>query len=206
MSQTYGYARVSSIDQHEDRQIAALVSEGVDMSHIFVDKISGKDFDRPMYRELVSRLKKGDLLCIKSIDRLGRNYEDILSQWKLLTKDRMVDISVIDMPLLNTRSPIEGLVGTFISDLVLQILSFVAENERINIRQRQAEGIAIARERGVRFGRPEKENPPMFAHYCLRWETGEITASSAASELGMPVSTFKYKAKKYTGHCDKATK
>lgn len=154
----YGYARVSSTDQNEDRQLIALHQAGVDDKFIYIDKQSGKDFNRPQYQKLLRKLKAGDLLYIKSIDRLGRNYEEIQVQWRILTKEKGVDICVIDMPLLDTRRG-KDLVGTFLSDIVLQVLSFVAENERNNIRQRQAEGIAAARAREVHLGRPVKEAP-----------------------------------------------
>lgn len=157
----YGYVRVSSQDQNEERQMIALAEVGVPKERIYMDKQSGKDFNRPQYRRLVRQMKKDDVLYVKSIDRLGRNYEDILEQWRVLTKRRGVDIVVLDMPLLDTRRG-KDLVGTFLSDIVLQVLSFVAENERSNIRQRQAEGIAAARDRGGRFGRPERPVPENF--------------------------------------------
>ena len=159
--QIYGYIRVSSTDQNEDRQMIALHSRQVPERNIYMDKQSGKDFDRPQYKKLVERLKPGDLLYILSIDRLGRNYEEIQRQWRTLTKESGVDICVIDMPLLDTRSG-KDLMGTFIADLVLQILSFVAQHERENIRQRQAQGIAAAKARGVRFGRPPNPRPPNY--------------------------------------------
>ena len=155
MGNVYGYIRVSSLDQNEDRQRIAMGGRAVPEKNLFIDKQSGKDFNRPQYRRLVKKLKPGDLLCIQSIDRLGRNYEEIQDQWRRLTKDLGVDISVIDMPLLDTRNG-KDLMGTFIADLVLQILSFVAQNERENIRRRQAQGIAAAKARGVRFGRPSR--------------------------------------------------
>ena len=158
ISNIYGYIRVSTREQNEDRQLIALQSVPVPERGIFLDKQSGADFERPQYRRLVKKLKPGDLLYIKSIDRLGRNYEEILNQWRVLTKEKGVDIVVLDMPLLDTRRG-KDLVGTFLSDIVLQVLSFVAENERANIRQRQAEGIAAARKRGVRFGRPSVTAP-----------------------------------------------
>ena len=157
-SNSYGYVRVSSRDQHEDRQMAAMAEVGVPSEHLFVDKQSGKDFHRPQYQRLLRRLRPGDVLYVKSIDRLGRSYREIQEQWKLLTKDRSVDLVVLDMPLLDTRLG-KDLLGTFISDVVLQVLSFVAENERVNIRQRQAEGIAAAKARGVKFGRPRLPLP-----------------------------------------------
>ena len=162
MSQNiYGYIRVSSRDQNEDRQLIAMRKIDVPEKNIYMDKQSGKDFERPQYKKLVKKLKKDDLIYVKSIDRLGRNYEEIQNQWRVLTKDKGVDICVIDMPLLDTRRG-KDLVGTFLSDIVLQVLSFVAENERSNIRQRQAEGIAAAKARGVRFGRPPRPLPEGF--------------------------------------------
>ena len=162
----------------------------------YIDKQSGKDFERPQYKKLLRKMKKDDLLCIKSIDRLGRNYEEILAQWRILTKDKGIDIMVLDMPLLDTRRG-KDLMGTFLSDIVLQVLSFVAENERVNIRQRQAEGIAAAKARGVRFGRLPKPLPPNFRTVYQRWKHDEITGTAAAKECGMPLSTFRYRAKIY---------
>ena len=164
--------------------------------NIYTDKQSGKDFNRPQYKKLLRKLKKDDLLCIKSIDRLGRNYEEILQQWRVLTKEKGVDIVVLDMPLLDTRRG-KDLMGTFLSDIVLQVLSFVAENERSNIRQRQAEGIAAAKARGVRFGRPPKPLPANFHSACQRWKSGKITGTQAAEECGMPLATFRYRAERY---------
>ena len=161
MGNLYGYIRVSTREQNEDRQMIALRELAVPERNIFIDKQSGKDFERPQYKKLLRKMKKDDLLCIKSIDRLGRNYEEILAQWRILTKDKGIDIMVLDMPLLDTRRG-KDLMGTFLSDIVLQVLSFVAENERINIRQRQAEGIAAAKAIGVRFGRPPKPLPGNF--------------------------------------------
>lgn len=158
---TYGYIRVSSHDQNEDRQLIALHEVGVLDADIYIDKQFGKDFERPQYKKLLRKLKRGDLLYVKSIDRLGRNYKEILEQWRILTKDKVVDIVVLDMPLLDTRRG-KDLMGTFLSEIVLQVLSFVAENERVNIRQRQAEGIAAAKARGVRFGRPLAPLPENF--------------------------------------------
>lgn len=186
---TYGYARVSSTDQNEDRQLIALHQAGVDDKFIFVDKQSGKDFNRPQYQKLLRKLKAGDLLYIKSIDRLGRNYEEIQVQWRILTKEKGVDICVIDMPLLDTRRG-KDLVGTFLSDIVLQVLSFVAENERNNIRQRQAEGIAAARARGVHLGRPVKEAPADFERIVQAWEKKEITMEEVTQMTGMSETTF----------------
>ncbi len=161
MSKVYGYVRVSSTDQNEGRQMIAMTNRYVPKVNIYVDKQSGKDFNRPMYRKLVRRLKPNDLLYIKSIDRLGRNYEEIITQWRILTKEKKVDIVVIDMPLLDTRTG-KDLMGTFIADLVLQLLSFISENERKTIKQRQREGIEAAKQRGVRFGRPEKPLPEIL--------------------------------------------
>ena len=168
----------------------------VPKKNILIDKQSGKDFERPRYKKLIKRLKKDDLLYIKSIDRLGRNYNEIQEQWRILTKEKAVDIVVLDMPLLDTRRG-KDLMGTFLSDIVLQVLSFVAENERINIRQRQAEGIAAAKARGVRFGRLPKPLPPNFHAVYQRWKHGEITGTAAAKECEMPLSTFRYRAKIY---------
>ena len=196
MSNIYGYVRVSTREQNEDRQMIALREMGVQPSNIFLDKQSGKDFERPNYKKLLRELKKDDLLYVKSIDRLGRNYEEIQNQWRLLTKEKGVDICVIDMPLLDTRRG-KDLVGTFLSDIVLQILSFVAENERTNIRQRQAEGIAAAKAKGVKFGRVPKPLPDGFHNAYQRWKRGEITGSEAARECGLPRSTFIYRAEIY---------
>ena len=190
---TYGYIRVSSRDQNEDRQRIALHHVGVSEGQLFIDKQSGKDFDRPNYQRLVQQLKKDDLLYIKSIDRLGRNYDEILQQWRILTKEKQVDIVVLDMPLLDTRRG-KDLMGTFLSDIVLQVLSFVAENERANIRQRQAEGIAAAKARGVRFGRPCKPLPENYDEVYHNWQDGLISGADAARACGMPLTTFRYHA------------
>ena len=192
----YGYIRVSTREQNEDRQWIALREVGVPEKNILLDKQSGKDFLRPQYRRLVRKLKKDDLLYIKSIDRLGRNYGEILEQWRLLTKEKGVDIVVLDMPLLDTRRG-KDLMGTFLSDIVLQVLSFVAENERVNIRQRQAEGIAAAKARGVRFGRPPKPLPENFHSVYQRWKAGKLTGTAAAKECRMALSTFRYRAEIY---------
>ena len=192
----YGYVRFSSKDQNEDRQMIALREVGVPEKNIFVDKQSGKDFNRPKYKRLLKRLKTDDLLYVKSIDRLGRNYEEIQNQWRILTKDKKVDIVVLDMPLLDTRRG-KDLVGTFLSDIVLQVLSFVAENERSNIRQRQAEGIAAAKARGVRFGRPPATLPENFYQVYQQWKSGKITGLEAARMCDMPMSTFRYRAEIY---------
>lgn len=192
----YGYIRVSTKEQNEDRQVIALSEANVPIKNIYMDKQSGKDFERPQYKKLLRRLKKDDLLYIKSIDRLGRNYEEIQNQWRYLTKERGIDIVVLDMPLLDTRRG-KDLVGTFLSDIVLQVLSFVAENERTNIRQRQAEGIAAAKARGVRFGRPPKPLPDNFDAVYRQWKGGKLSAVKAAEKCGMPVATFRYRANGY---------
>ncbi len=192
----YGYARVSSRDQNEARQILALKEAGVKDENIYTDKQSGKDFERLRYKELVKKLKKDDLLYIKSIDRLGRNYDEIIEQWRIITKEHGVDIVVLDMPLLDTRRG-KDLMGTFLSDVVLQVLSFVAENERSNIRKRQAEGIAVAKANGVRFGRPPRPLPENFKDVYRKWQFGEITQTEAAKECALPLSTFRYRVKNY---------
>ena len=185
----YGYVRVSSADQNEDRQMIAMNNLQIPVKQIFMDKQSGKDFERPAYRALMKKLHSGDLLYIKSIDRLGRNYAEIQKQWRIITKERGVNIAVIDMPLLDTRNG-RDLMGTFIADLVLQILSFVAQNERENIRKRQAEGIAAARARGVRFGRPVKKPPENFATVVHEWERGKLTLSEVLEQTGFKEATF----------------
>jgi len=189
MSKTYGYVRVSSADQNEDRQMIEMERAGVPPGNIFIDKQSGKNFDRPNYKRLVRRLKDGDLLYILSIDRLGRNYEEIQNQWRILTKDKGVDIVVIDMPLLDTRQG-KDLMGTFIADLVLQILSFVAQSEREKIKERQEQGIAAAKARGVRFGRPEKEVPDDFVHMVGLWEKKELPLPELLQRCDMSEATF----------------
>lgn len=193
---TYGYARVSSREQNENRQLIALKEVGLTRNVIFLDKQSGKDFNRPQYKKLLRKLKKGDSLYVKSIDRLGRNYEEIQQQWRLLTKEKGVDIVVLDMPLLDTRRG-KDLMGTFLSDIVLQILSFVAENERTNIRQRQAEGIAAAKAKGVKFGRPPKPLPYNFHEVHRAWRAKKMTLKQAAESCNMPVGTFYDKARKF---------
>ena len=190
---TYGYARVSTREQNEDRQTAVMSELAIPEQNIFVDKQSGKDFDRPQYKRLVKKLRPDDLLYIKSIDRLGRNYGEILEQWRILTKEKRIDIVVLDMPLLDTRRG-KDLMGTFLSDIVLQVLSFVAENERTNIRQRQAEGIAAAKARGVKFGRPAAPLPDNFYQVHQAWRNKKLTLNQAADACAMPVSTFYYKA------------
>ena len=192
----YGYIRVSSKDQKEDRQQMALKEVGVDLQNIYVDKQSGKDFNRPQYKKMLRKLKKDDLLYIKSIDRLGRNYEEILQQWRILTKEKDVDIVVLDMPLLDTRRG-KDLMGTFLSDIVLQVLSFVAENERTNIKQRQAEGIAAAKAQGLKFGRPPLPLPDNFYEVHKAWRSKKITLKQAAEACNMPVGTFYGKARKF---------
>ncbi len=197
MSKVYGYVRVSSMDQNEGRQMIAMTNRYVPKVNIYVDKQSGKDFNRPMYRKLVRRLKPNDLLYIKSIDRLGRNYEEIITQWRILTKEKKVDIVVIDMPLLDTRTG-KDLMGTFIADLVLQLLSFISENERKTIKQRQREGIEAAKQRGVRFGRPEKPLPENFEQLYIRWLAKEISATEIAQQCNFTTATFYNKIKKMT--------
>ena len=192
----YGYIRVSSKDQKEDRQQIALKEVGVEKQNIYTDKQSGKDFNRPQYKKMLRKLKKDDLLYIKSIDRLGRNYEEILQQWRILTKEKVVDIVVLDMPLLDTRRG-KDLMGTFLSDIVLQVLSFVAENERTNIKQRQAEGIAAAKAQGIKFGRPPLPLPDNFYEVHKAWRSKKITLKQAAAACNMPVGTFYGKARKF---------
>ena len=194
MNQVYGYVRVSSRDQKEDRQVLVLQELAVPKKHIFTDRQSGKDFERPEYIKMVKQFEENDLLYIKSIDRLGRNYTEVLEQWRILTTEKGIDIVVLDMPLLDTRRG-QDLMGTFLSDIVLQVLSFVAENERINIRQRQEEGIAAAKARGVRFGRPPGSLPKNFKDVCRLWRKGELSGAAAARECGMSLSTFRYRAK-----------
>jgi len=185
----YGYIRVSSTDQNEDRQLIAMQELNIRPERIFIDKQSGKDFDRPRYQALTAVLAEGDLLYIKSIDRLGRNYDEIQNQWRILTKEKGIDIAVLDMPLLDTRLN-KDLMGTFIADVVLQILSFVAHSERDNIRKRQAEGIAVAKAKGVAFGRPTKEPPKDFPKIVKQWENGRLSMDEALALLDMSISTF----------------
>ncbi len=186
----YGYIRVSTKDQNEDRQRIALTEFHVPENHIFLDKLSGKDFERPQYKKLTKKLRPGDILVIKSIDRLGRNYEEILNQWRIITKEKRADIVVLDMPLLDTRQTGRDLTGTFVADLVLQILSYVAQTERENIKQRQKEGIAAAKLRGVQFGRPRKPLPDNFQQVKEDWENKKITSREAASQLLVAQDTF----------------
>lgn len=193
---TYAYIRVSTRDQNEDRQLAALTHLGI--SELFLDKQSGKDFNRPAYRKMMKKLRPDDLLIIKIIDRLGRNYEEILEQWRHITKAIQADIRVLDMPLLDTSNH-RDLTGTLIADIILQLLSYVAQSERENIRQRQAEGIAAAKARGVRFGRPPGPLPENYRSAYHRWKAGKITGAAAAKECGMALSTFRYRAKIFEG-------
>lgn len=192
----YGYVRVSSTDQNEDRQLIALREQGVDEKNIFIDKQSGKDFERPNYKKLVNKLKTGDLLYIISIDRLGRNYEEIQKQWRVLTKEIGIDICVLDMPMLDTRNG-KDLMGTFIADLVLQILSFVAQSERENIKKRQTEGIAAAKAKGVKFGRPEKEVPDDFGKIVRAWEQKKLPFEEVLKKCGMSEATFYRRLREY---------
>lgn len=192
----YGYVRVSSTDQNEDRQLIAMYDKNIPQRNIYIDKQLGKDFERPQYKRLVKRLKSGDLLYILSIDRLGRNYEEIQRQWRVLTKDIGVDICVIDMPLLDTRNG-KDLMGTFIADLVLQILSFVAQNERENIKKRQAEGIAAAKAKGVKFGRPEKSVPEDFPRLIREWEKNKLPFSEVLKLCNMSEATFYRRLREY---------
>lgn len=186
----YGYVRVSTKEQCEDRQLLALREFPVAESNIYMDKLSGKDFNRPCYQRLLRRLRPGDTLVVKSIDRLGRNYKEILDQWRIITKTKQTDIVVLDMPLLDTHHTNQDLTGTFVADLVLQILAYVAQTERENIRQRQWEGIAAAKQRGVRFGRPRKPVPPEFEEIRQKWEQKAVTSRQAARELGIAQDTF----------------
>ena len=192
----YGYMRVSSREQNEDRQRIALLEMGVPEKNIFMDKLSGKDFARPQYKKLLRKLDDHSVLYVKSIDRLGRNYTDLNEQWRIITKERKADIVVIDMPILDTRRE-KNLLGTFISDIVLALLSFVAENERTNIRQRQAEGIAAAKAKGVKFGRPPLPIPDNFYQVHKEWRAGKISMEEAGRRCNMSAKTFYCKAIKY---------
>ena len=192
----YGYVRVSSTDQNEDRQMLEMQRLKIKKKNIYIDKQSGKDFNRPSYQRLLGKLKKGDLLYVKSIDRLGRNYKEIQEQWRVLTKEMEVDVVVIDMPLLDTRV-YKDLMGTFIADLVLQVLSFVAENERVNIRKRQEEGIKAAKLKGVMFGRPMIKVPDNFGSLVKQWERGHIRAEDVAKECDMSIATFYRRLREY---------
>lgn len=192
----YGYVRVSAVDQNEARQVIEMEELGLIPENIFIDKQSGKDFNRPEYIKLIKLLQKGDLLYVKAIDRLGRNYKEIQDQWRIITKEMEVDVVVIDMPLLDTRV-YRDLMGTFIADLVLQVLSFVAQSERENIKKRQAEGIKAAKLRGVVFGRPIKSPPDDFARIVGRWESGQISAQDAARLSDMSIATFYRRLKEF---------
>lgn len=196
MGKVYGYVRVSSREQNEDRQLISMREMNVPEENIYIDKQSGKDFNRPQYKRLMRKVRRDDLIYVKSIDRLGRNYGEILEQWKTVTQDKQVDLCVIDMPLLDTRRE-KNLLGTFISDLVLTLLSYVAENERDNIRRRQAEGIAAAKARGVHFGRKPNPLPDNFHDVYQKWKIKEISISEAARECGMATTTFFDRAKIY---------
>jgi DNA invertase Pin-like site-specific DNA recombinase len=189
MGKTFGYIRVSTVEQHEDRQIAEMEKYEIDKERLYIDKQSGKDFERVQYKRLVKKLKKGDLLVVESIDRLGRNYDEIIEQWRILTKEKGVDVVVNDMPLLDTRHE-KNLMGTFIADLVLQILSFVAHSERDNIRKRQAQGIAAAKAKGVVFGRPEKIAPPDFERLVKLWDSGRMPLDEVLEVCKMSRTTF----------------
>lgn len=192
----YGYVRVSSIEQNEDRQMIALAEAGVPEKNIFMDKQSGKTFDRPQYKKLVRKLKQGDLLYVLSIDRLGRNYEEIQKQWRIITKEKGADICVLDMPLLDTRQG-KDLMGTFIADLVLQILSFVAQSERENIRKRQEQGIVAAKAKGVRFGRPGIPIPDNFGKIVSDWEKKNVSFEETLKRCSMSEATFYRKLREY---------
>ncbi len=196
MGKTYGYVRVSTKEQREDRQMIAMISFGIPKENIFVDKLSGKDFNRPEYKKMIRKMKEDDVLYVKSIDRLGRNYADILEQWRIITKQKKADIVVMDNPLLDTRRG-KDLMGTFLADVVLALLSYVAENERKNIKQRQREGIEAAKARGVKFGRPPEKLPPNFEQVYQKWRAHDITLTEAAKRVNMPISTFKYRAEAY---------
>ena len=196
MTNTYGYVRVSSTNQNEDRQMIALTAFEIPKKNIYMDKQSGKDFDRPQYKKLIRKLKSGDLLYILSIDRLGRNYEEIQKQWRILTKDIGIDICVLDMPLLDTRQG-KDLMGTFIAELVLQILSFVAQSERENIKKRQAQGITAAKAKGVKFGRPESPLPDDFDKIIKDWDKGTLSTADALKLCNMSESTFYRRRREY---------
>ena len=187
---TYGYVRVSTRDQKEDRQMIAMQESGFCLDRIYMDKLSGKDFMRPQYRQMVRKMRQGDVLVVKSIDRLGRNYDEILDQWRYLTREKGIDIVVLDIPLLDTRRNDRNLTGTFIADLVLQILSYVAQTERENIRQRQKEGIEAAKRKGVKFGRPHLKIPEGFEQLKEEWAAGLVSSRSAAKQLNIAQDTF----------------
>lgn len=195
----YGYARVSTLDQHEDRQVSALTAAGVPYNNIFIDKKSGRDFDRPAFKRLKRRLKSGDVLFIQSLDRFGRNYSDIMEQWRYICKVKGADIVILDMPLLDTRKDHGSLTGILIADIVLTLLAYVAETERTMIKQRQAEGVEAARKRGVRFGRPELPLPDNFEDVAIRWKNRELSSPEAARLTGFSPSTFRGKASRIYG-------
>ena len=192
----YAYVRVSSLEQNEDRQLIEIKKMGVRDENIFIDKQSGKDFDRPMYKMLKAKLRESDVLYILSIDRLGRNYEEIQNQWRVLTKELKIDICVLDMPLLDTRRD-KDLLGTFVADLVLQILSFTSENERNAIRERQRQGIAAAKARGIKFGRPGKKVPDDFGDLVKKWEKGALSADELSKQCDMSMATFYRRVREY---------
>lgn len=196
MTTVYGYVRVSCIDQNEERQLIAMQEHHVESANIFIDKMSGKNFDRPEYKRMLEVLKEDDLLYILSIDRLGRNYEEIQNQWRILTKEKKIDICVLDMPVLDTRQG-KDLMGTFVADLVLQVLSFGAQNERENIRKRQEQGIAAARLRGVHLGRPAKTVPDDFGDMVKRWEKKQLALSSILKDCNMSEATFYRRLREY---------
>ena len=196
MTTVYGYVRVSCIDQNEERQLIAMHEHHVESANIFIDKMSGKNFDRPEYKWMLEVLKEDDLLYILSIDRLGRNYEEIQNQWRILTKEKKIDICVLDMPVLDTRQG-KDLMGTFVADLVLQVLSFGAQNERENIRKRQEQGIAAARMRGVHLGRPVKTVPDDFGDMVKRWEKKQLVLSSILKDCNMSEATFYRRLREY---------
>lgn len=196
----YGYVRVSTKEQNEDRQIIALKEMGVPKENIYIDKLSGKDFERPQYKKLLRKLNSNSVLYVKSIDRLGRNYRDLSEQWRIITKEKNADLMVIDMPILDTRRE-KNLLGAFISDLILALLSYVAESEYQTIHQRQAEGIAAAKARGVKMGRPPRPLPDNFYEVHQRWKADKISTAEAARLVDMPVSTFRYRASVYKNAC-----
>lgn len=196
MSEIYGYVRVSSFDQNEDRQLIEMKKLEISDDNIYIDKQSGKDFNRANYIKLINKLKSGDLLYVLSIDRLGRNYDEIQNQWKILTEEKNIDICVLDMPLLDTRKQ-KDLMGTFIADLVLQILSFVAQNERDNIKKRQAQGIAAAKAKGIKFGRPEKQLPKDFGNIVVKWKSGQLTMDEVLNIVSISKSTFYRRVREY---------
>lgn len=191
----FGYCRVSSVAQHEDRQLIAMMELGIPEKNIYVDKQSGKDFNRPQYQKLLRKIGENSVIYIKSIDRLGRNYTEIQEQWRIITKEKKADIVVLDMPLLDTRRG-KDLMGTFLSDIVLALLSYVADNERVNIRQRQAEGIAAAKAKGIRFGRPPLPLPDNFYTVYDEWQAKKISLTEASKKCGLPKGTFYSKARR----------